>query len=949
MWGLSWFKKMWAGRAETPGERSPVELYSSVPGEALSVAGPVHVNDGAVAMGDQALAVGAGGVAVRGNNTGIIQTLIVQGTRPGASPDDLRRAYLAVLLRQLDHFALSSDTGAAQMRLSSVYTALLTERSEFDPLKPGDERAGRLGHTNNRLSAVEVMNLEPHLVLLGGPGSGKSTFVNIVGLAMAAELLGTADLGLAWLTAPVPRDDRERPGQEKEPPPPQRWTHGALLPVRVVLRDLAAQLPSPGTPIDADTVWQHIVGNLRTHKLDAFAQPLLETLHGTGGLILFDGLDEVPDAETRRDQIRQAIEAFAGSFTRCRLLVTSRTYAYQEQDWRLRCFADVSLLAFTRPQIHGFVTGWFAHMVELTRLSDAAAKAGAERLTREVDRNPHIGELAERPLLLTLMARIQTEQGGSLPENREALYDQAVELLLNQWENLKVHVREDGTRVVQPSLAEWLKSGRKEIREQLNQLAFEAHLHQKELVGTAAIAQESLVAALLRASRVSRDSNVMVLRLEEYLRDRAGLLSSQGVGLYEFPHRSFQEYLAACHLTNAQFPDKLAKLARGDLNRWREVTLLAAAKAARGSTSTTWELSRALCCKDRDDSDADRHGALLAGQVLAENADLRELPERHEVHLALMREWQRKLLSHPELPAVERALAGRSLAVLGDPRREVLDVDAMQFCLVPAGVFTMGGKTWEDSTKLVHPVDLPSPYYMARYPVTTAQWRAFVEDGNAPDDADSLGGRLNDPASHVTFHDAVSFCAWLTLRWRDQLPAGWEVALPSEAEWEKAARGGDQVLVAPQPVGIDEVKGVLGHSSGALQPNGNAQRVYPWGDDFDAERANNSSTAIGQTNAVGAFPPGASPYGCEEMAGNIWEWTCSLWGTEVMKPDFVYPYEPIPERENLDASNDVLRVVRGGSWGFPSLFLRCASRFRFLPDDRYYLLGFRVVLRRSPV
>ena len=138
MWGLSWFKKMWAGRAETPGERSPVELSSSVPGEALSVAGPVHVNDGAVAMGDQALAVGAGGVAVRGNNTGIIQTLIVQGTRPGASPDDLRRAYLAVLLRQLDHFALSSDTGAAQMRLSSVYTALLTERSEFDQLKPGE-------------------------------------------------------------------------------------------------------------------------------------------------------------------------------------------------------------------------------------------------------------------------------------------------------------------------------------------------------------------------------------------------------------------------------------------------------------------------------------------------------------------------------------------------------------------------------------------------------------------------------------------------------------------------------------------------------------------------------------------------------------------------------------------------------------------------------------------
>lgn len=934
---LSWFKGLFQRPAEPP---VPVPATAQV-----------HVADGAAALGDGASAVGAGAVLVRGDNTGIIQTLIVQGTRPGASPDDLRRAYLAVLLRQLDHFALSSDTGAAQMRLSAVYTALLTERAEHGTsmLRDflDDDARTRMGRENRRLSAIEVMNLEPHLVLLGGPGSGKSTFVNIVGLAMATELLGTEELGLAWLTAPVPRDDNEsRPDKRKEPAPPQRWTHGALLPVRVVLRDLAAQLPAPGTPITTEIVWHHIVGNLRAHKLEAFADPLLKTLQVDGGLILFDGLDEVPDAETRRDQIRQAVESFAGTFTRCRLLVTSRTYAYQEQDWRLRGFADVSLLDFTPPQIRRFVEGWFAHMVELMKLSEATAKAGAERLQREVDRNPHIGELAERPLLLTLMARIQTEQGGSLPENREALYDQAVELLLNQWENLKVHVREDGTRVVQPSLAEWLKSGRREIREQLNRLAFEAHRDQPQLVGTADIAQDALVAALLRASR---DPNVMVRRLEEYLRDRAGLLSPHGVDLYQFPHRSFQEYLAACHLTKDNFPDKLAGLARGDLNRWREVTLLAAAKAVRGAESSVWELSAALCCKDRDSGDADRHGALLAGQVLAECVDLRDPPERREAHLTLMREWQAKLLSHAAMPAVERALAGRSLAVLGDPRREVTDVDAMQFCLVPAGVFTMGGETWNDSSKPVHQVDLSLPYFMARYPVTTAQWLAFINDGNAPDDTDSLGGRPNDPALHVTFHDAVRFCAWLTRRWRNRLPAGWEVALPSEAEWEKAARGGDRVPVAPQPVGIDAVKGVLDHSSGGLQPNGNAQRVHPWGDDFDAERANNSDTAIGQTSAVGAFPMGASPYGCEEMAGNVWEWTRSLWGKDVMEPTFKYPYEVLAEREDLDAPDDVLRVVRGGSWGFPAFFLRCAFRDGLLPVLRSYYLGFRVVLRCSPV
>lgn len=927
--------KGWFAPAPTP---APVQLLGTPPAQPATVT----VQDGAAAIGEKAIAVGAGSALVMGNNTGIIQLLIQQGTQPGATAQQMRRAYLAHLVRQLNHFALSGETGASQVRLSSVYTALLTERTE------SAVHAQRPMEKAPRLSAVEVMGLEPHLVLLGGPGSGKSTFVNIAALAMADELLGAdgLGLGLTWLTAPIPRARDEQEDPDKEPPKPQRWEHGALLPVRVVLRDLAAQLPAPGTPITAETVWHHIARNLRANKQDAFEHPLLGELQGTGGLVLFDGLDEVPDADTRRLQIQQAVATFVTAFPRCRIVVTSRTYAYQEQHWRLDGFADVTLGDFTRAQIHGFVQAWFGHMVELTRMSEAAGRDGIERLTRETDRNPSIGELATRPLLLTLMAQIQTERGGSLPENREALYDRAVDMLLNQWENLKVHVRDDGTRVVLPSLAEWLKSSRKDIREQLNRLAFEAHRDQPKLEGTADIPQDQLTLALLKASN---DPTVMVRQLEDYLRDRAGLLASQGVGRYQFPHRSFQEYLAACHLTDADFPDALAKLARGDLNRWREVTLLAAAKVARGSQSSVWELSQTLCCKDRDDSDADRHGALLAGQVLADNVELRNVPERREPHLALMRDWQLKLLRHPKMPALERALAGRTLAKLGDPRPEVTDVDAMQFCFVPAGAFTMGGETWEDSTKLVHRVDLPSPYFMARFPVTTAQWLAFVNDGHTPDDADSLGGRPNDPALHVTFHDARRFCEWLTRRWRDRLPPGWEVALPSEAEWEKAARGGEQVLVTPQTVGVDAVQVVMGGSPGAVHPNSNGQRVYPWGDDFDAESANCREAAIGQTSAVGAFATGASPYGCEDMAGNVWEWTRSLWGTDFMKPTFGYPYELAVKREHLDAPGDVLRVVRGGSWIYSADFLRCAYRLRFHPGDRGSNLGFRVVLRCSPV
>jgi formylglycine-generating enzyme required for sulfatase activity len=90
--------------------------------------------------------------------------------------------------------------------------------------------------------------------------------------------------------------------------------------------------------------------------------------------------------------------------------------------------------------------------------------------------------------------------------------------------------------------------------------------------------------------------------------------------------------------------------------------------------------------------------------------------------------------------------------------------------------------------------------------------------------------------------------------------------------------------------------------------------------------------------------------GCEDMSGNVWERTRSLWGKELWKPDFVYPYEPDdPNREHLDAGNDVLRVVRGGSWLSDRDVVRCAYRGRDRPGSRSFNIGFRVVLRSSPI
>ena len=910
---------------------------------------------GAIARGPAAQAVGAGGVGIGGNNSGDINLgLIIQAAKPGASPQDLRRAYLARLLTQANQLPLSAgDSGHAQVRLAAVYTALLTQRSESAPAagRAAQRLADPREHAAKNLSALDVLNAEPRLVLLGGPGSGKSTFVNFVAMSMAGELLGLTSPNLATLTAPVPRDDDDRDDADGDgkAPKPQQWDHRALLPVLVVLRDLASQLPPPGQAVDAQTLWAFLRGRLQQAALDDFAPVLQQELLQHGGLVLLDGLDEVPNARDRREQIKRVVQDFAATFWKCRFLVTSRTYAYQRQDWKLDRFAEVELLPFTPAQVGGFIDAWYAHMVELQRLTEAAARDRAELLKREVAGNERIRELAERPLLLTLIAQLQTKSGGSLPQKREELYDKAVDLLLNAWESMKVHVLPDGTRQIEPSLAEWLNAGRDDIRKQLNRLAFEAHRDQPLLTGTADIAQDKLITALLKAS--SKSADVKVLRLEEYLRDRAGILSAHGVGMYQFPHRSFQEYLAACHLTDDEFPDRLAELARADVNRWREVALLAGAKAARGSSLSAWALAESLCPVPPQDSppaptaaatEADHWGALLAGQVLAESADLNQVARRDVSKLVRVRDWQLAILRRNTLPAVERALAGRSLAVLGDLRPEVMTLSGMSFCLVPPGPFVMGDKGGSADEQPEHSIELAYSYFIARFPVTVAQWReARQKSGRTPGDEDTLRGRDNDPVTDVSWHDARRFCEALTQQWRALLPPGYIVTLPSEPEWEKAARGGEFVPAENNCLSLPQLGPALAAVAGAVMlRNPFPRRAYPWGDNFDADLANVEAT-IGETSVVGCYPAGGSPYRCEDMSGNVWEWTRSLWGTDWEKPKFEYPYRiDDPERENPDAADDVLRVVRGGAWLGLSVFARCAYRSGLPPSSAAATWGF---------
>jgi predicted NACHT family NTPase len=322
------------------------------------------------------------------------------------------------------------------------------------------------------------------------------------------------------------------------------------------------------------------------------------------------------------------------------MLITSRTYAYQNQDWKLRGFAEAVLAPFGSAQIRRFVARWYAYIGTLRGLSAEEAQGRAVLLNQAIARNPRLYELATRPLLLTLMASLHAWRGGVLPEQREELYADAVDVLLDEWESQKVKRRADGTyESIQPSLAEWLCIDQKPMRQPINRLAFEAHRDQPTLVGTADIAQNKLVEALMR---LQQNPDVRPARLIEYLRDRAGLLEPRGVGIYAFPHRTFQEYLAACHLTDVGFPDELAELFRSKPNRWREVALLAGAKAVRGTASAAWTLAEALCFEEpsaqKSAEESSYWGALLAAQVLIENKSLQQIAERNRPKVERIRQ-----------------------------------------------------------------------------------------------------------------------------------------------------------------------------------------------------------------------------------------------------------------------------------------------------------------------
>lgn len=247
----------------------------------------------------------------------------------------------------------------------------------------------------------------------------------------------------------------------------------------------------------------------------------------------------------------------------------------------------------------------------------------------------------------------------------------------------------------------------------------------------------------------------------------------------------------------------------------------------------------------------------------------------------------------------------------------------MEWCWIMGGKFTMGSDNGYDDEKPVHQVPVEG-FWMGRYPVTNQQFQEFLQASGYKKEQwwipagwvwrrenaverpslwlDEIWNGDNQPVVGISWYEAYAYTQWASS------VSGLEIALPTEAQWEKAARWTDK-------------------------------RTYPWGNDNPTKKLLNFAVNVGKTTDVGTYSElGDSPYGCGDMSGNVWEWCLSQWVSD-------YPYKA---DERNDVAGNSPRILRGGSWNSIPYNCRAVSRFNLNPLNRFNYFGFRVCVRRPP-
>ncbi len=613
----------------------------------------------------------------------------------------------------------------------------------------------------------------------------------------------------------------------------------------------------------------------------------LETYLESGKLfLLFDALNEMPleGYRERSMTLRRFIDRWSARGNR--FLVTCRILDYSEE---LAGLQRVEVQPLSDDQIQVFLQN------ELPENWQALWQT----LIRSDDRRRRLLEMARNPYLLTLMVDV-FEEDSQLSENRVALMRRFTQILMN-WAKVKC-----------PS-DQWLSA---DVQcEALAIMAFE--MQARSGFGTKVKTEQVKV---VMPGEVQLDPNWppqpsppdAVLSLAASAKIIEMPIDRKTVRFY---HQLLQEYFAA-HQMLKQEPASLADLWRWP---WLETEMPLWIRPENNfeplppPPTTGWEETTVLAVGSAQDNDSQLIQSLLqinpvlAGRCLLQDPTSIDAEIRQVVIDHLL-----ATIANPKIALRVRIAAGDVLGYLGDPRLG-------EMVVISGGKFIMGEGQEQ------HELFLPD-YQIGKYPVTNTEYERFIEAGGYQDKRfwtaagwqemgekqneprywqDPRFNKPNQPTIGLGWYECVAYCRWLSVE------TGQVYRLPSEAEWEKGARGTDG-------------------------------RVYPWGNKFETQwvNAREGDQKVCSSTPVGVYPSGVSPFGLLDCAGNVWEWCATRW----KKP---FPYnadqgEWLPDY--LEGQN--LRALRGGSWNYKAEVTRCGYRFRFQPYGWTERGGFRVV---SPI
>jgi formylglycine-generating enzyme required for sulfatase activity/energy-coupling factor transporter ATP-binding protein EcfA2 len=800
---------------------------------------------------------------------------------------------------------------AVELPLDDVYVPLAAEAlpAPLEELKRGLRRGREPMEAEavQHITMRELLTQGDRLAVIGAPGCGKTTVLQHIAWTLA-EALSTGRIDLA----------AERLGISGQLP----------LPIYVPLslyaehREQFARDPDPHRRQLAAFINHHLIERQAGLKLpDDFFATLLD--NGQHVILLLDGLDEVAN-EDERALVAQSVRELTFGREHARFVVTSRTAAYQGRAVLGADFRTVRVLPLQSEQVANLIRRAYAAIYPAEVEQDERDHRAADLITgvesMETERAIRLGggleeRLATTPLLVRMLLIVHFNL-RRLPDQRAELYMEVVDTLLTSSHNPDEAVAQRLAALG----GDW--RGRRDL---CQYLAFS--IHDRGRKSGRAIGERELSDLLYgyltkRRHKPPEAAEALVTDFVATNRQRGGLMEEQG-GRHRFTHLSFQEFLTARYLAETERDvERIARFiekpGRAGQPWWREPILLTIGYLNLTAQDTATDLVRRLA--HLDTAKCPHTAGCLATAELAATAFL-EWGGTDTTRQALAQHLA-DLLAAPDLegslPGV-RGLAGRALGRLGDPRPGVrLTAEGLPdivWCDVPAGEFIMCEGADQHSERI------ETPFRISKYPITNAQFDAFLQDGGELDKWRSCwteagwawinrsGNRLrerygdpfdlpNHPGAAVSWYEAVAFCNWLSAK------LGFTVSLPTEAQWEKAARGVDG-------------------------------RSYPWGEEITPEHCNYAETRINTTSAVGIFPRGASPYGALDLSGNVWEWCL----TKVRAS--------YKEAEDNDLKGVDARVLRGGAFNPLAGYVRCAARDRLNPVIRLVGFGFRVVA--SPV